>query len=145
MGWSKTPTGSTQRLAVGAVWLALAVSGCVDRYPNSQYISTYTTGTSGGTGQDAASGGATDAVSSAQDTGGGGGGQDVALSPLELCLSNNCPTQVTACYYDQLCWGTLNCVSACNNPDCKNACMGTGDQVLLNLLQCATQYCSPFM
>ena len=120
---------------------SLLAIGCVDRYPDKDYLSTYLTGTS--PGQDATGGGGTDA-STASDTGIGDTAE--GNTPLGQCLQANCYEQTVTCYYDGACWVTLQCVTACNgNPACENSCGGTGDVALLQLVTCATKYCSAYL
>ena len=120
---------------------SLFAIGCVDRYPDKDYLSTYLTGTS--PGQDA-TGGGTDAVS---------GSDTSALSdtsegntPLGQCLQSYCYNQTVGCYTDTICWSALQCVTACNgNTACENSCGGAGNVALLQLVTCATQYCSAYL
>lgn len=132
--------------AVLGLCAALAlVAGCVERYPDKEYLSTYLPGGSGGGGgggggQDATTGGGTDAVSAADVQ------PDVQLTPLETCLYSYCNYEVNTCYYNQVCWKALQCAANCGpTPDCKNACVQVNSPVLFDLLACAAQSCAAYL
>lgn len=126
--------------------ICLGVLGCVERYPDSQYMSTYLTpNNGGGNGQDTTSGGGQD-TASANDT--VSNGPDVfADTPFLKCLKSYCPVPLAACGYNSGCIAILQCLGACDAADsvCQSNCYPTSgmNPAFESLFLCASSSCAP--
>ncbi len=124
--------------------IAAGFSGCIDRYPDSAYMSTYLvapgtdaqdTGSSGG--QDAVV--ENDTISSQLDT--------LQDTPFVTCLKYNCPIPLAACGLNQGCIAILQCLNKCSATDstCQAFCYpSAGANIPFeNLYVCAASSCAP--
>jgi hypothetical protein len=71
---------------------------------------------------------------------------DVASEACPDCVQSNCAAEINACGGSPDCLAVNDCVNACDDDACRNACIGDdskpGVTTYVNLLECAQAKCS---
>ncbi len=123
-------------------FIVASLTACVERYPDSQYLSTYATPANNGA-QDATGGG----QDTAQSDTGVTASDTIQDTPFLICLKYYCAVPLAACGYNSGCLGILQCLNKCtqNDTTCQNNCYPTGgaNPTFETLYTCAANSCSP--